>query len=196
MLDYLATCPNDGIVYRASDMILAAHSGAGFHNESKGRSWAGAHIFLSEDDPIPRFKISILSIYLIIKFFITSAAEYELAALYITAQKLVPMRQTLIEMGWPQPPTPIQTDNTTAEGVVNNKIVTKKLKSMDLRLHFLRCRGAQKQFCFYWDKEPNNWGDYHTKQHPPVYHEAKRPLFAGCAQILLRVLRAQRKGTY
>ena len=56
----------------------------------------------------------------------TSAAEAELAALYIMAQKLVPMRQTLIEMGWPQPPTPIQTDNKTAEGVVNNKIVTKK----------------------------------------------------------------------
>ena len=38
MLDYLATYPNDGIVYRASDMILAAHSDAGFHNESKRRS--------------------------------------------------------------------------------------------------------------------------------------------------------------
>ena len=69
------------------------------------------------------------------------------------------------------------------------------MKSMDLRLHWLRCREAQKQFRFYWDKGPNNWGDYHTKQHPPVYHEAKRPIFAGCAQILLHVLRAQRKGT-
>ena len=113
----------------------------------------------------------------------TSAAEAELAALYITAQKLVPMRQTLIEMGWPQPPTPIQTDNTTAEGVVNNKIVTKQLKSMELRLHWLRCREAQNKFRFYWDKGLNNWGDYHTKQHPPVYHKAKRPFFAGCAHI-------------
>ena len=38
MLDYLATYPYDGIVYRASDMILVAHSDSGFHNESKGRS--------------------------------------------------------------------------------------------------------------------------------------------------------------
>ena len=82
----------------------------------------------------------------------TSAAEAELAALYITAQKLVPMRQTLIEMGWPQPRTPIQTENTTSESVVNKKIVTKKMKSMDLRLHWLRCRKEQKQFRFYWDK--------------------------------------------
>ena len=38
ILVYLATYPNDGIVYQASDMILAAHSEAGFHNKSKGRS--------------------------------------------------------------------------------------------------------------------------------------------------------------
>ena len=76
----------------------------------------------------------------------TSSPEAELADLYITAQKLVLMRQTLKEMGWPQPPTPIQTDNTTAEDVVNKNIVTKKLKSMDLRLHWLRCREALKQF--------------------------------------------------
>ena len=55
MLGYLARYPNDGIVYRASDMILAAHSDAGFHNESKGHSQAGAYIFLSEDNPIPRW---------------------------------------------------------------------------------------------------------------------------------------------
>ena len=86
----------------------------------------------------------------------SSAAEAELGALYITARKLLPMRQTLIEMGWPQPPSPIQTDNTTAEGVVNGTIVSKKLKSMDLRLHWLRCREAKKKFQFYWDKGPNN----------------------------------------
>ena len=125
----------------------------------------------------------------------TSSTEAELAVLYITSQKIVPMGQTLIEMGWPQPPTLIQSDNTTSEGVANNKIVTKKLKYTDLRLHWLRCREAQKQFRFYWDKGPNNWGDYHTKQHPPVYHEAKRPLFAGCAHILIHVLQEKRKGT-
>ena len=99
MLYYLVTYPNDGIVYQVSDMILAAHSDAGFHNESKGRSLAGAHIFLSEDNPNPICNGPILSIVQVIKFVMTSAAEAELAALYITDQKLVPMRQTLIEMG-------------------------------------------------------------------------------------------------
>ena len=47
ILDHIATYTNDGINYRASEMILAAHSDAGFNNESKGRSRAGFHIFLS-----------------------------------------------------------------------------------------------------------------------------------------------------
>ena len=38
LLDYVATYPNDGTLYRASDMVLATHADAGFHNESKGRS--------------------------------------------------------------------------------------------------------------------------------------------------------------
>ena len=47
ILDYVATYPDDGILFRKSDMILAAHADAGFLNESKARSRAGAHIFLS-----------------------------------------------------------------------------------------------------------------------------------------------------
>ena len=35
MLDYLATYPNDGIVYRSSNMILAAHSNASSHNDPR-----------------------------------------------------------------------------------------------------------------------------------------------------------------
>ena len=48
LLDYLDTYSNDGIVYRASNMVLVTHSDAGFHNESKGRIQSGSHIFLAE----------------------------------------------------------------------------------------------------------------------------------------------------
>ena len=47
LLDYVATYPNDGILFRKSDMILAVHADAGFLNESRARSRVGAHIFLS-----------------------------------------------------------------------------------------------------------------------------------------------------
>ena len=89
-LDYVATYPKDGIIYRASDMILAAHSNAGFHNESKGHSTAGAHICLLENNPIPRWNGTVLTIAQIIKFVMSSATEAELGALYITARKLLP----------------------------------------------------------------------------------------------------------
>ena len=110
LLDYVATYPADGIVYRSSDMILCAHADAGFLNETNSRSQAGAHIFLSENDPFPRFNGAILSITQIIKFVMASAAESELAALFVTAREMIPHRQNLIAMGWPQPKTPIQID--------------------------------------------------------------------------------------
>jgi hypothetical protein len=53
LLNYVATYPSDGIVYQASNMILCAHADAGFLNKTNLRSRAGAHIYLSEDDPFP-----------------------------------------------------------------------------------------------------------------------------------------------
>ena len=46
LLDYVATYPDDGIIFRKSDMILAAPADTGFLNESKAHSQAGSHIFL------------------------------------------------------------------------------------------------------------------------------------------------------
>ena len=92
----MATYPNDGILFRKSDMILAAHADAGFLNESRARIIAGAHIFLSENEPKPRLNGPILTIALIIKTVMASAAEAEMAALFITAKKMIPLRNTLI----------------------------------------------------------------------------------------------------
>jgi len=119
LLDYVATYPADGIVYRSSDMVLCAHADAGFLNETNSRSHPGAHIFLSENDPFPRFNGAILSIAQIIKFVMASAAKSELAALFVMAREMIPHMQTLIALGWPQPKTPIQTDNSTAVGITN-----------------------------------------------------------------------------
>ena len=90
ILDYVATYPNSNIVYRDSNMILCGHSDAGFLNKSEAQSQAGAHIFLSENDPFPRFNGAVLDISQIIKFVMASGAESELAALFITAQELTP----------------------------------------------------------------------------------------------------------
>ena len=80
-------------------------------------------------------------------------------------------------MGWKQPPSLIQTDNLTAAGVVNKTIIQRKIKSMDLRFHWLRCRKSQGNFRFYWPPGKLNWGDYSTKQHPPFIVPITAPNF-------------------
>jgi hypothetical protein len=57
LLDFVATYPSDGIIYQASDMVLCAHSDAGFLNETNSRSRAGAHILLSDNNPFLRFNV-------------------------------------------------------------------------------------------------------------------------------------------
>ena len=79
-----------------------------------------------------------------------SAAETEMAALFITVKNMIPLRHTLIEMVWPQPQTPIQTDNSTAVGFTNKTIVNKATKSVDMKLWWLRDRESQEQFRYYW----------------------------------------------
>jgi hypothetical protein len=132
LLDYVATYPSNGIIYQASDMVLCAHSDAGFLNETNSCSHADAHIFLSDNEQFLRFNGAILSIAQIIKFVMASAAEAKLAALFITAREMIPHRQTLISMGWPQPKSPIQTDNSTAAGVTNKPIVPRRAKMVDM----------------------------------------------------------------
>ena len=58
----------------------------------------------------------------------TSATEAELAALYIMAREAVYIRIILDKMGHPQPPTPLQMDNSMADGVDNDKNNTKTNK--------------------------------------------------------------------
>ena len=170
----MATYPDDGIIFRKSDMILAAHADADFLNKSKARSRAGAHIFLSENDSKPKLNGPVLTIAQIIKTVIASAAEAEMAALCIKAKKMIPLHNTLIEMGWQQPHKPIQTDNSTAVGFTNKEIVNEATKSADMKLWWLRDREPQEQFRYYWAPGSEKEGYYSTKHHIPIHHEAKR----------------------
>ena len=56
----------------------------------------------------------------------TSSSEAELEALFIAAKEIISNQHTLSEMGWNQLPSLLQTNNSTAEGIVNNIIVLQK----------------------------------------------------------------------
>ncbi len=68
----------------------------------------------------------------------SSATEAELAGLYIMVCKAVYIRIILEELGHAQPPTPLQTDNAMANGIINGKVQPKQTKAMDMRFHWLR----------------------------------------------------------
>ena len=75
LLEYSATYPTGGILYHSRYMVLCAQYDAGFHNEIKGRSRAGAHIFLPENDSMPKRNGPVLTLAQIIKTFMSSASE-------------------------------------------------------------------------------------------------------------------------
>ena len=144
------------LTYHASNMILAAHSDAGYNDMPQTISRAGRNMFLPNDEDIPSPNGAIMNISRIIKAVMSSAAEVELGALFINAKEAVYIRNILAEMRHPKPPTPIQTGNSTSNGVVNNIIQPRKMKAMDMTCHWLRDRMNQLQFIFHWRPGPTN----------------------------------------
>ena len=92
-----------------------------------------------------------------------SAVEAEVASLFMNANKVIPIRHTLIKMGHPQPPTPLKTDNTTAQGILTKQFRQKRSKSIDMRFWWLKDRIEQKQFKAEWGPDKENLADYTTK---------------------------------
>jgi hypothetical protein len=106
-----------------------------------------------------------------------STAEAVVGALFINAQDAVPILNTLIELGHPQPPTPIHTDNSTAAGFANDTIKQKRSKAMDMRFYWIKDREQQVQFLVHWRPGTDNLANYHTKHHSPSYHRLMRSTY-------------------
>ncbi len=180
----MATNPDAILTYKKSDMVLAVHSDASYLSEPAARSRVGGHFFCSSNVDDPPNNGAVLNISKILKAVMSSADEAELGALYINAREAIPMQHLLKEMGYKQPPTPIQTDNSTALGVVTNNIQPRRTKAMDMRFHWLRCRDTQGQFRYYWRPGPKNRADYWTKHHCAAHHIEKRPTILTAKFIL------------
>ena len=126
---------------------------------------------MASDIAVPKNNGAVHTVAQIIKTFMSSAAEAELGALYINCRKAIPARHLLEAMGHHQPPTPMQTDNSTTLGVVTNKIQPKRTKAMDMRFHWLHCHANQQQSQTYWRAGLTNKGGYVTKHHAASHHK-------------------------
>ena len=112
---------------------------------------------------------------------VSSAAEAETAGIFHNAQVVISLRRVLNALGHPQNPTPIKTDNATANGFVHNNIILRKSKTWDMRHYWLRDKETHKDIKVYWkrgvDENDPNLVDYHTKHHSTIHHRGIRPLY-------------------
>ena len=165
-------------------MILHIHSDASYLSETEARSRAGGFFFLSNPyntsdttAPPPKLNGAIHIVCQILSNVMASATEAEVGALFHNAQDACQIRTTLEFLGHPQPPTPIQTDNSCAEGIVNNTVKQKRSKAIDMRFYWVRDRVKQGHFEIFWRKGEDNYGDYFTKHHSAAHHRAMRPIY-------------------
>ena len=75
-----------------------------------------------------------------------SASEAKLGALFLNTSEAATIRTTLIELGHPQPPTPIITNNKCASGIANNTVKQKRSKAIDMRFFWIVDTIKQKTF--------------------------------------------------
>ena len=127
-----------------------------------------------------------------------SAAKAKVGGLYMNAQELSPTRTTLEELNYPEPPTPLRTDNinnSTADGIMNRTIKQKQSKAMNKRFYWLQDRVEQGEFRVFWAPGKDNLADYYTKYHSPATYKRLRPIYTyiegkslttlqGCGEIL------------
>jgi hypothetical protein len=102
----------------------------------------------------------------ILKNVLSSAAEAELAGLFLNGKEAVPERITLEELGH---------YNSTAMGIANDSVKLKRSKSMDMRFYWIRDRVRQGHFQVFWQPGKQNRADYYTKHHHVKHHIKMRP---------------------
>ena len=183
LLDYCTTHPDAIIRYHQSDIILAVDSDTSYLSEPKACSRVGGYHYLSNlpknippkpDDPMPTMNGAILVVSNILKHVMSSAAKSELSGLFFNGKEATTIRETLLTLLHPQPPTLINTDNNTAAGIANDTIKQRRSKAVDMRFYWISERVRQGHFCIQWHKSDNNRADYFTKHHPKVHHQLKR----------------------
>jgi hypothetical protein len=106
-------------------MQLKIHSDASYPSELKAKSRIGGYFYLggkSDSRIKPLSNGALLCHTTVLKHVVSSVAEAEFGALFVNAKEGTITRTTLSEMGHNQDATDLTTDNTTADGIINNTV--------------------------------------------------------------------------
>ena len=117
---------------------MNVHSDVSYLWEYQTKRSAGGNVFLSDNSKDPSHNVIVLNIAKLMKNVMSSAAEAETGALFLNSRPVILAITTLIKMGHPQPPSPIETDNTTAIEFVGKNLTPKATQSTDIQHWWMR----------------------------------------------------------
>jgi hypothetical protein len=179
LLNYCNTHPETKTRYHASAMLLHIHTDTSYLSENESKSRAGGFFYIGNttknDKKLTNRAILIVS--KVLTHVMSSAVEADIGAVFINAKEGAVLRTTLEELGHKQPPTPMETDNTTATRYINCTIKQKRTKAMDMRFYWIKDRVKQGQFKIYWGPGSQNLADYFTKHYSPAHHKRIRNVY-------------------
>ena len=172
LLNYLDTYPHAIITYSASDMVIHVHSDASYLSAPRSRSRAGVFFFCGTKNKLISPLIAPIHCEsIILPHVMTSSVEAEIESIYHNTKTLIPLHQTLIALGHPQPPTPLQTDNQVAEQFSQENLHQKKTKTISMKHYWIQDQNG-KSIQVHWLPVKLNAGDYFTKHHSPKHHQS------------------------
>ena len=124
-----------------------------------------------------------------------SSKEAELGGLFENCQKSTYMRTTLSEIGHQKPPTPVATDNTSANSMFNGMAKQKRTRAIDMRIYWVRDRIQKNHFHIFWEERKKNLADYVKKHHLIRHHKEMRPRYVKATKKYIENSKDQRTGT-
>ena len=136
-------------------MILHIYSDASFISEPEARSRSGGYFSLGPKSKTPIHYIPPKNgpVHVecsIMRNVMASSTESELGGLFENCQKATSRRTALSEMGHQRPPTPVATESTASNSIVNRKAKQKISQSINMIFYWVRERIRQNHFHVFW----------------------------------------------
>ena len=152
LMDNCHTHSDTKIRYCASQMKLYIHINVSYLSASKSRSRVEGHFFLSENfNPTSQTKHNgaVLVVAAILENVMASVPEALLGGLLINDKEGEVLITSLEEMGHPQGPTHMQTDNSMSSGIINKTVKQHIFKAIEIRFYWVRDICKQNHFLIY-----------------------------------------------
>lgn len=164
---------------RAANCSLDSSDASHLSEERAKSRYAGYFYLGNKPDPGKRMPPLNGPVHInckLLKHVTASSFESELGGMFHNGQDGAYIRAILEEMGHPQPPTPMMTDNLAATNIANDIGKQKRSRAIDMRFYWIKDRIKQGHFDIFWRPGTENLADYWTKHHPASHHREMRPI--------------------